>query len=117
MKTKIEKWIEMKECLQKLQEEERLLRLEICGELFPFYKEGSNNIKVDNYKITMKAVYTRNIVATVDDVEKVNLPDVFVKKYALSVKELKKLDDKKRAIAESLIETKEGFPQLEVKII
>lgn len=122
MKELINEWLNLKERLQHYKEREMILRRKIVETVFPVYAEGTNNKEIEGYKVSFRCTMTRKLIVPNEQLEKLisdgEIPaGLFVKKYELSKTVYNKLNEKQLDIVESIIETKDNAPTLNIDSI
>ena len=120
MENKLLKWMELKEQLTQIKEEEMLLRRDIVNELFPVYVEGTNEKEVDGYIYKYRATMSRKLIVPNEvleqKIENGELPnDLFKRKYELSKTVYNKLTPQQLNTVEEIIETKDNAPILSIE--
>ena len=120
MENKLLKWMELKEQLTQIKEEEMLLRRDIVNELFPVYVEGTNEKEVDGYIYKYRATMSRKLIVPNEvleqKIENGELPnDLFKRKYELSKTVYNKLTPQQLNTVEDIIETKDNAPILSIE--
>lgn len=120
MENKLLKWMELKEQLTQIKEEEMLLRRDIVNELFPVYKEGTNTLETHGFKVKFQCSLSRKVVApnsTIEEsVARGLIPEeVFKRTYSLDKRVYDKLQQSQKDFVESLIETKDNAPTLSIE--
>ena len=120
MENKLLKWMELKEQLTQIKEEEMLLRRDIVNELFPVYKEGVNTLETQGFKVKFSCSLSRKVIAPNSVIEEsiargLIPEEVFKRSYSLDKRQYDKLQQSQKDYVESLIETKDNAPALSIE--
>lgn len=119
----LERWIQVKQAVSELQEEERMLREGIFNGCFPAPVEGVNKYSLPNGTV-IKGTYTLNRKLLVNPLEdnrwaSLKLPGhiagpLLNRKWDLAIKPYRELVEEHRKLVDSVLEIKPGLPKLEV---
>jgi len=120
---KITEWNQIKEWLATAKVKESELRTSIADDLFQreangAFKEGTQNLEVDDLKFKLVSKMNRKILEEMEDVTLKQLGEVgamlIKRKPELVVSIYKKLTDEQRAIADGMLLVTPGSIELEI---
>lgn len=119
----LQNWYVEQQALKKAKSAEHLTRTRLAAFYFPAPVEGTNRLDV-GLGFDLKMVHSFNYKVdeadldnvSADKIKELELPweELFVYKPELNIKAYRALTDAQRAFVQSIIEIKEGSPQLEV---
>lgn len=118
----IEKWHKLKLQVQKLTQDERALRVNICANAFSEVKEGTNALKLDDKnRLVMKYVINRSIDEPAykslgpEYLQSHGIPTTVIRwKPELSMTDYRRLTPEQQKAMEVFLKTSIGTPQLDI---
>lgn len=116
----VDRWLELKESIKKLQAEERALREGIFNGTFPDPEEGTNKVELPDGRILKGTYNIRRKLTDIDDFKKLQLSDelndqLIRVKHDLVLGAYRRLDSDTRKKVDSVLEIKPGLPTLSVE--